>query len=85
MKLKEKIQCRKLWRNCKRPCIGPDYEKAEIKRKHRARPSGAAVKCACSASAARDSLVRIPVADMAGLGKPCCGRRPAYKVEEDGH
>ena len=23
--------------------------------------------------------------DMAPLGKPCCGRRPTYKVEEDGH
>ena len=23
--------------------------------------------------------------DMALLGKPCCGRRPTYKVEEDGH
>ena len=25
-----------------------------------------------------------PGADMALLGKPCCGRRPTYKVEEDG-
>ena len=24
-------------------------------------------------------------ADMAPLGTPCCGRRPTYKVEEDGH
>ena len=24
-------------------------------------------------------------ADMAPLGKPCCGRHPTYKVEEDGH
>ena len=27
-----------------------------------------------------------PGADMAPHGKtPCCGRRPTYKVEEDGH
>ena len=48
-------------------------------------PGGAAVKFARSASAAQDSPVRIPGADMAPLGKPCCGRRPTYKVEKDGH
>ena len=51
----------------------------------RGRPGGAAVKCACSASAARGSPVWIPGADMAPRGKPCCGRHPTYKVEEDGH
>ena len=49
------------------------------------RPGGTVVKCARSASVAQGSLVWIPGADMALLGKPCCGRRPIYKVEEDGH
>ena len=49
-------------------------------------PAGSApVEFAHSASAAWDSQIRIPGVDMAPLGKPCCGRRPTYKVEEDGH
>ena len=43
------------------------------------------VKGARSASVARVSPVRIPGADMALLARPCCGRHPTYKVEEDGH
>ena len=35
--------------------------------------------------AAQGSLVRILGMDMALLGKPCSGRCPTYKVEEDGH
>ena len=39
------------------------------------------VKCTHSPSVTWGSPVRIPGADMA---QPCCGRRPTYKVEEDG-
>ena len=49
-------------------------------------PGGIAVKFMHSTLAAQDSLVWILGADMAPLGKPCCGRRPTYKnIEEDGH
>ena len=37
---------------------------------------GTVVKCARSASAGWGSQLRIPGADMAPLGKSCCGRRP---------
>ena len=50
-----------------------------------AQPGGTVVKFACSASTAQGSLVQIPGVDMAPLDKPCCGRLPTYKVEEDGH
>ena len=48
-------------------------------------PSDAVVKFACSTSVAQGLPVQIPGADMAPLGKPCYGRCPTYKVEEDGH
>ena len=56
-----------------------------VKNNSGGRPGGAAVKGAHSTLAAWGSPVWIPDADMALLGKPCCGRRPTYKVEEDGH
>ena len=43
------------------------------------------VKFTRSTSAAWGLSVWIPGADVAPLGKPCCGRCPTYKVEEDGH
>ena len=45
-------------------------------------PSGTAVKCTRSTSAARGSPLRILGADMAPLGMPCCGRHSMYKVED---
>ena len=59
------------------------FEKQRYKGK--GQPGGPAVKFTRSASAARGSPVRILGADMAPIGKPCCLRRPTYKVEEDGH
>ena len=43
------------------------------------------VNCARSALAPQGSPVQILGVHMAPLGKPCYGRRPTYKVEEDGH
>ena len=51
----------------------------------RGQPGDAAVKYTHSALVAWGSPVWIPGADMAPLGKLCCGRCPTYKVEEDGH
>ena len=47
----------------------------------RGQSSGAAIKFTRSTLAARGSLVWT----YTQLGKPCCGRRPTYKVGEDGH
>ena len=59
-------------------CLDIEYESE-------GQPGGAGVKFTHSASGARGSPVQIPGADMAPLDKPHCGRRPTYKVEEDGH
>ena len=56
-----------------------------LKKKLRGQPGGAAVKCTHSALVAWGLSVWILGADMAPLGKPCCGRHPTYKAEEDGH
>ena len=53
--------------------------------KNRGWPDGAAVRFAHSALAARGLPFQILGADTAPLGKPCCGRCPTYKVEEDRH
>ena len=47
--------------------------------------SGTWAKFTRSALVAWGLPVQIPGADMAPLGKPCCGRHPIHKVEEDGH
>ena len=52
---------------------------------YRGRAGGTGIKCPHSAFGARGLPVRISVMDMAPCGKPCCGRRPTYKMEEDGH
>ena len=57
----------------------------DLDRSYRGQPGGAVVKCACSALVTWGLLVQIPGVDMAPLGMPCCGKRPTYKVEEDGH
>ena len=66
-------------------CFKPSHSRSLIENKSQGQPGGAAIKCACSASAAWGSQVRVPGADMALLGNPCCCRCPTYKVEEDGH
>ena len=43
------------------------------------------VKLESFASEALGSPIPIQGVDAAPLGKPCCGRRPTCKVEEDGH
>ena len=62
-----------------------EIDKHNKKMQYGGRPSGAVVKCAHSASLAQGSPVQTLSSDMALLGKPCCGRRTTYKVEEDGH
>ena len=57
----------------------------DLKEKQMRLASGVVVKFAGSALMAQCSAVRILGAEMVPLGKPCCGRRPTYKVEEDGH
>ena len=58
---------------------GRSFETWANKSHFRGRSGGAGVKCTHSTSVTWD------LPDMAPLGKPCCGRRPTYKVKEDGH
>ena len=46
---------------------------------------GVAVMFMCSALAAQGSLVQLLGMACTLLIKPCCGRHPTYKVEEDRH
>ena len=63
----------------------PPYTYTEFKNYKIGRwPGGTVVKFTRFASAAQSSPVRIPGVDYTMLDKPCCGRRPTYKVEEDG-
>ena len=64
--------------------IDKDCLKSRIKM--RGQPRSTAVKFAHSASMARVQGFRSQRTWIyALLIKPCCGRRPIYKVEEDGH
>ena len=66
-------------------CKGNDENRKSTLKNHQGQPGGTVVKSAHSASAAQGSPVWMLGADMAPLGKLCCGRHPTYKVEEDGH
>ena len=57
------------------------FKNEEIK----GRPGGTAVMFARSPLGSQGLPVWIPGMDMPLLGKPCCGRHPTYKEEEDGH
>ena len=64
-------------RGCVCNNVASRLSQIRVNRGHwRGRPGGAVVKFARCASAARGLLVRILVADMAPLVKPCCGRHP---------
>ena len=48
-------------------------------------PSGVEVKFTCSTLVARGLPVQIQGTDLVLLIKPCCGRHPTRRVEEDRH
>ena len=59
--------------------------KQDMKKNLRGQPGGAAVKFACSASRAGVCQFRSRGRTYTLLVKPCCGRHPTHKVEENGH
>ena len=68
-------------------CTAGAYCKCSVnlKTKHRASPVAQWLIRSFCFSAARGSSVQIPGADTAPVGTLCCGERPTYRVEEDGH
>ena len=66
-------------------CLYTNVMKENSRYREQGRPRGAEVKCARFSLAPQGSPVQILGVDRAPLGKPCCGRCPTYKVEEDGH
>ena len=80
------LEIKKMVSDINRTLDPVDERTSELENRSIEGPAGGiAVTFARSALLARSSLVRIPDAKMAPLGKPCCARRPTYKVEEDGH
>ena len=66
-------------------CFSIFHNELELKIKKEGLPGGIAVKFARSAGQPGVRRFGSWVRTYALLVKPCCGRHPTYKVEEDGH